>query len=220
MSAIASFYVMERAKFEEYCAMADLHLIGSTLTKADDDQKAEEHKVLMAVTRDMMNSPAFKARMKDYKKIYNFLVQNSKEPYLYNWSGYVMAELLAFLKDEKQIDLMAKTYQDREGESQRHLLDSELKEKYLNKLDPAKFSENEIASEYMHAAEQYREEILKKMAAAMPPEKMKEIMAMQSTMPPAEDFPERGKAMMDGIKIVHDCLKLVTESTVVMISIG
>ena len=35
-----------------------------------------------------------------------------------------------------------------------------------------------------------------------------------------DDFPDRGKAMMDGLRIIHDCLALVDDTTVVLLNIG
>lgn len=225
VSAIASLYVMDRKIFDKYCAMADMHAVieegssESVETQNDSDGK-NQILVPVYVTPAKQKSPEFQAKMQHYKNIYNFLVQNSKEPYIYNWSGYVLYELMKFLKDEKQIDLLSKSFQDTEGMTELQLLDTEVKQKYLQKLDPANFSENELATEYLHSTEQFEEEVWKKMAAAMAPEKMKQMMAMRAKMPQSEEFPERGEAMLDGIKIIHDCLKLVDETTVVMVVIG
>ncbi|HEY9775875.1 MAG TPA: hypothetical protein V6C81_19085 [Planktothrix sp.] len=37
---------------------------------------------------------------------------------------------------------------------------------------------------------------------------------------PPEDFPERGKAMLDGILVIHQYLELVDDKTVVLLDIG
>lgn len=131
MSAIASLYVMDRKIFDKYCAMADMHAVigrsNSESVETPNDSDGE-NLVLVPVTPAMQKLPEYKARMQHYKNIYNFLVQNSKEPYMYNWSGYVLYELMKFLKDEKQIDLLSKSFQDSEGNTELQLLDAEVKQ--------------------------------------------------------------------------------------------
>jgi hypothetical protein len=85
---------------------------------------------------------------------HDYLGENGKEVAAYQWSGYVLATLLPYLEEKHQIDLMkseydalAKTLTEARGATH-FLFTSELKSKYLDKLDALTVSEEELRDYY------------------------------------------------------------------------
>jgi hypothetical protein len=81
---------------------------------------------------------------------YEYLKRNGHEVSVYRWSGYVLVTLLPYLEEKFQIDLMKSEYQDlsmllTEATDATHFIFTPThKEAFLNRLDPAQFSEDEM----------------------------------------------------------------------------
>jgi len=207
MSAIASFRLMPKDKFDEYCRMARLLPKGGI--------KRQGYFVAEMVTEEMQKSPKYQKLEQHYKMLWKYLQKNSKEPYDYNWSGYVIYDLMCCLKEMKKIDLMEKALEDEDGEED-WVFDRALKEKYIRQLDPSNFTEKELKYWNGHI----QRERFDAMVKAAGPKLSKEQMKMEMEVYKVSDFPEAGKAMMDGIVIIHNCLKLVDDKTVILLRIG
>lgn len=213
MSAIASFYVISKTNFEEYCKMADLVPYKSA------PAGEEPRKLVRAVGQAEINSPAFRKRQEYYEKLFNFLQKNGKEPYIYNWSGYVLAELLEWLKEARNINLSEIQFMAAEGDDYYWIVfDESVRKKYLEQLNPANFKEQDVLNSFQHLLEQRRDAVMKEMAAKLTKEQMK--MFAQMAQLNEEKFAERGKAMMEGIDILYKYMQLTDPQSVVMLHIG
>ncbi|HEY9775876.1 MAG TPA: hypothetical protein V6C81_19090 [Planktothrix sp.] len=147
MSSIASFYLMHKDKFDEYCKMA--HLVPSSLIPK---QPASDKVFVRVVTRAEMKSPEFLKKQEYYKTVFDYLQKISKQPFEFHWSGYVMFDLLAVLKEERKIDLMEFSLRDTTEKygSECWVFNKELKDKYLLQLNPSKFREDELKYWYVY----------------------------------------------------------------------
>jgi hypothetical protein len=187
---------MSKDKFDEYCKMA--HLVAK--------DRIKKHAWKLSSVHLSPNSPESRKWEEDGKQIYEFLKKNSKRPYEYNWSGGVILNVLRYLKEQKGMDLMKNMfYQDGDP---LYVFDKELKDEFLRKLDPSKFSEEELKYFCQHYDREL-EDLVKQ-----------DIRSSGSRKPLRNDFPEAGNAMMDGIRIIHDYLKLIDDKCVVMLYIA
>jgi len=118
----------------------------------------------------------------------DYLTANGREVADYRWSGYVLATLLPYLQENHEMDLMTSEYDELAGSltnttGATHFIFTETERTaFLNRLDPASFSEEEMR--------QYFNEFN------------------------ATDENEIGKAMLDGIRALHQSLTQVDESSV------
>lgn len=96
------------------------------------------------------------------------------------------------LATEKGINLTESVLVERNAEGFLwYVLTEELKEKYLEDLDPARFAENDL--KLVYEASDYLKEA---------------------------SFSEMREPMVDGIRILHQYLRLAQPSTVIMLHIG
>ena len=123
----------------------------------------------------------------------DYLTANGREVADYRWSGYVLATLLPYLQENHEMDLMTSEYDELAGSltnttGATHFIFTETERTaFLNRLDPASFSEEEMR--------QYFNEFN------------------------ATDEHEIGKAMLDGIRALHQSLAQVDESSLVILRI-
>lgn len=209
MSAIASFYLIRKEKFAEFCKMAQL-------VPLEQVRIPEGVPVLRAITTEEMNSAEFKKEAQHYQKIWNYLRQNSKEPFEFHWSGYVLADLLVCLKEVKSIDLMSVAYAEKNGEGDFlwWVLNTDVKQKYFRELTPSKYSESSLKELYRRNEELF----LQKFAKELSKKDFEQAKQMRATM--KSDFPELGRAFLEGINVIHEYMKLIDENSIVLVHVG
>jgi hypothetical protein len=222
MGAFANFFVISTAKFEEYSKMASL----VPYKPAPAGTQYSVH----AVSPEEQNSPEFQETMAYYKKLWDFLHKNGKEPYQYKWSGYTLDELLGWLKDAQNINLMEiKFVAPKDDEFFWLVFDESIKKKYLDQLNPAKFKAEDVISSYEHLCEQYRETAIKEMASKLSKDELKAYLAKMSEYEEleAKQCPSKKEqrvnqtnAMMDGIDILYKYMHCIDVQTVVILNIG
>lgn len=214
MSSIASFYLMESSNFHEYAKLAGLQQTENLPNLADDDKQ-------VVVYAGGFNAAEIERdpRFKNARNAFDFLRSHSSQPFQFQWSGYVLYDLLELLKDDKQIDLISKGFAKTPSDTPSYLLDASVKELYLTSIDPVHFSEKQLETDYQNRSERLKEKYFKEMASKLPPHELKKFMDLQNDYV-EEPFPERGIALMDGITILHGCLNLVNDIDVVIMQIG
>jgi hypothetical protein len=122
------------------------------------------------------------------------LAEHGRQLADYEWSGWVLGTLLAYLQEQCQIDLMASEFEDlcariiEQCGGTSLFLTAEHKRQYLDKLEPSLFSEEELGEYY----NQFNE----------------------------SDEPGAGEPMLAGIRCLHDTLAQVDDDSVVICSIG
>jgi hypothetical protein len=138
MTAIASFYLINKNKIEDLKKSAKIQTIKI------------KHKNFLGYLKSGFKK--FKIERKDF--FWNFLKENCKKIVDYKWSGYIYLNIFNYLKDKKKINLMNSTYSELEkyiekerGSSCLVFTDKD-KNKYLNKLNPKNYNLNEFDSDY------------------------------------------------------------------------
>jgi hypothetical protein len=217
MSAIASFYLLRKDKFSEFCKMARL--------VPKDNRKPPRRLTVAKGPREEVNSPEARKLSQYYNSLWNYLSKNARVPFEYPWSGYVLGALLSCLKQMKNIDLMQVTFEPEDEVWEWWLLNQELKDKYLLQLDPSNYTEKQLKEYYQAHSEHQKQEHLKGLQLLLPTkskdfskkeiEEMIEMIKSEKT-----DYSDAGRAMMDGVKIIYKYLKLVDENSVVLFHIG
>jgi uncharacterized protein YozE (UPF0346 family) len=209
-SAIASFYVMPKAKFEKFCTLTGL-------------SRRREKVALIAVSKpgkviyhdEQMKNPEYRKMQDHYDEVRRYLTENAKEPIKYNRSGWVLSEVIDFLKT-KNIDLAEQSYAST-GDFPWMLFDATTKSKYLEKLNPSKFNANDLNS----AWDENQKNQQKFLVDYAKTKSSKKVFAKYfASMSKADEFPDRGKAMLECIDILHKYLKMVDDETVVLLHIG
>ncbi|QEC67565.1 hypothetical protein FRZ67_09775 [Panacibacter ginsenosidivorans] len=137
MSAIASFYLLDTSKLDELKKSAEIIVKKSLFSKKVTD---------------------------NYR---DYLSNNAKELKGFDGSGYVYANLLVYLQEEKNIDLtqneyddIAKELIDKRGTSH-FLLTNNQKNAFINQLDTAHYSLAEIQQFNQNFSEEGDEETAK-----------------------------------------------------------
>jgi hypothetical protein len=130
----------------------------------------------------------------DKDEYWGYLHRSGRKVSDYQWSGYVFATLLVWLKEEHQTDLMESPY----GELAKFLTDArgathfvlsiEHKNAYLDKLDPATLSGN-MLRDYYNAFNGGNE-------------------------------PDAGVPMLDGVRALREALLRLDADSVVLLIIG
>lgn len=222
MSAFASFYFLTQAKFDEYCKLARFTLTPPVRKSplVQDPNVTYEYEVSFAgplSSEEIEKDP----RYLETKKPFEFLQKNATEPFEYKWSGYVFFDLLRCLKRQMQIDIMEHplySVTDTSSGADSWLLTNELKVKYAKEVDPTLFKEHDLKIWYHDMAEDERRETLKEMAAKL---SEKEFKRFAKELPsPSEDFPELGKALMDGVRALSKCFETLDDHHVILLQIG
>ena len=128
------------------------------------------------------------------RKLRSFLHEFGEQPYVFKWNGVCLTDALFWLQKTKNIDLCQIQYRDASG-LEWILFDESLKERYLELINPANFEARDL-TDYLQR------------------------FVRDSSRDPSEDdalATERGEAMMDGIRILYDYLRLVDSRSVVML---
>lgn len=126
---------------------------------------------------------------------WNFLDNNSIKLEKFNWSGYIFADLLIFLQEEKQIDLFTSEFDSMSNwiSEKRNtsvmIFTFDHKNTYLDSLELRNFSTTELVAFNKDFSE--------------------------------DDSPELAKAEMDGIKAIRNSLdELKNENKVVLLTVS
>lgn len=223
-SQIESFYALPKEKFEKFCEIAKL---------VPESERIPLPKnaawVARAVSSEDQKTAEFVKTQDHYKAVWDYVHENGKQPYRLNWSGYVVYEVLQYLKETKGIDLMSRAICERHGGFVWWVFDKDIKNKYLSQVDPAKFSEDELRKSFLAAAKRKHELAMSQIAkrrdelleqGKISKAQAKEAFYIEELMYKEIDFPERGKALMDAIKLIHQYLQMVDDNTVVILNIG
>lgn len=94
---------------------------------------------------------------------YDYLRANGQQVAEYGWSGYVLATLLPYLQEKHQIDLMKAEYDDIAGlltdatGATHFIFTPSQKAAFLNRLDTAQYSEEELR-DYFNAFNETNEQ--------------------------------------------------------------
>ncbi len=214
-SQMESFYALPKSKFEKFCEIA--HLVPKSQIPPVDSNVHYEARL---VTPEEMKGQQFQKVQDHYKTVWDYIHDNGKQPFTLQWSGMILYDVLDLLKTTRKIDLMQRSVCERTGEFEWFVIDKDLKDQYLDKLNPSNFSEVELRNTFSKEYKRKRDEHFKKLETKLSKEKFKETMATQAIIDKEEDFPERGKAMMDAIKLIHQYLQMVDDNTVVILNIG
>jgi len=145
------------------------------------------------------------------------LEKNSKHPFEYKWGGYILLDVFRYLKEKKRIDLEKNSLVDVAWQEQWIILDKALKDKYFTDLDPARFKESELLFYYVTYYEHQLDLKLKRSVSTYSPEQLKGMMAKSKKY---AAFPDAGRAMLDGIVIIYNYLKLIDDKSLVLLTIG
>lgn len=94
---------------------------------------------------------------------YDYLRANGQQVAEYDWSGYVLATLLPYLQEKHQVDLMKAEYDDIAGlltdatGATHFIFTPSQKAAFLDRLDPAQYSEEELR-DYFNAFNETNEQ--------------------------------------------------------------
>ena len=88
MSILATFRAIKKDKLDEYCRMAGLRPKDRATEKPKKQGDATPQ--VRFVTPEEMKSAEFQKQRDYYKKLWDYLQKNSKEPFQYEWSGNVI----------------------------------------------------------------------------------------------------------------------------------
>ena len=120
MSAIASFYLLDTSKLDELKLNAEILVKKSLFSKKVTDN------------------------------YWGYLANNATELKSFNGSGYIYGNLLVYLQEEKNVDLIQNEYEnvakeliDKRGNSH-FLFTNRQRISFINQLDPANYSLTEI----------------------------------------------------------------------------
>jgi hypothetical protein len=216
MSAIASFRLLSKDKFEEYFKMAHLQSPNSWPKGTYLVPVAAKPMSGLEVQKHFQSDEYKKS---DSYKSWQFLKKNSKEPFEYQWGGYMMVYVFQYLKEKKNIDLEKNRLLTGDFQTEWTILDKEIKDKYLDELEPSRFQESELLFYYVTYHEHEMDLMLIRTASDSD-YSLKQLKQILSKSNYYDAFPEAGKAMLDGIDIIHKYLKLVDDKSVVMLHIG
>lgn len=211
MSQLASFYVISKADFAQYCKM-------DNIVSSKELPKRSWTVAVSNGTEEERSSPAGKEEEERTKKIWDFFYAHTKEPYQYDWSGYVLYEVLDWLKTTKNINLMELQYEHREEAFTWWVFDETVKRKYLEQLNPALFKKKEVIFSWNLILEQRLDADIKRLSATLSKKQLEQHVQMMRRI--NENFPNKDEAMMDGILILHKYLQLVDGELIVVLHIG
>jgi len=223
-SQVESFYALPKAKFEKFCEIAKL----IPESKRPPVNK-NAHFEIRLISEDEKKTPEFKKIADHYETIWKYLKENGKQPSTLKWSGYVLYELMDYLKSCKNIDLMSQAVCEPSGDFLWWVFDKGVRDKYLTQLDPVNYKESELKQSFLDEAmrkheinkvklAEKRDELLKE--GRITQEEAKKVFEMNDLMYKQTDFPDRGKALMDALKLIHQYLKMVDDDTLVILNIG
>jgi hypothetical protein len=190
MSLKASFFLISKTKFEEYCQLAH-----SVFPK--DPQEAIKKPSIRIV---MGTDELLLQKKEQFQKIRNFLREFGEQPYVFKRHGESLSDALCWLRQTKNIDLCQIQYRD-PSDTIWILFDESLKERYSELINPKNFEAGDLADYVQRVIQGY---------------------GRDPSEDPSDDelATELSEAMMDGIKILYDYLRLADSSSVVMLYLG
>jgi hypothetical protein len=148
----------------------------------------------------------------DSETAWRILEKDSKEPFEYEWSEVVLLDVLHYLKEKKDIDYMEHSVFGSDWTNQWVIFDIAFKNKYFDDLLPSNFSEEDLLRFYKR---HHKKDLPKNLKRA---EYTREEVT-QLLLTAKSALPEPGKAMWDGINIIHKYLELIDDKSVVMLQI-
>lgn len=237
MSIHESVFLIAKDKCDEFCKLARLKpkrfMTVKEQMEREKEMEGEGHPrpavTLRIVTQEEMQTPEYRKTQSHYKKVWDFVHKNGKQPFKFNWSGAILGDVLGYLLEEKKICLMENQLAEEDGTFSWYILDKKLKDKYLKKLNPANFTETDLKTTFEQSLKQRQRDAMVEFEKKMTPEMIREaekilgrkrVKEMLSGPLPIEEFPERGEAMLDGIKYMHQYLERVDDDAVLLINIG
>lgn len=149
---------------------------------------------------ELRNNAEIKIERKLFSKkiidnYWDYLNSNSKKLKEFQYSGYIFADLLIFLAENKAIDLLKSKYDDlassiaAKRQNSTIILTYDQRQAYLDMLDPDKFSRDELIAFNKEFSE--------------------------------NDDPEFANAQIDGIRALRDSLdQLIGDNYVILLSVG
>lgn len=211
MSAFASFSLLTKRDFEGFCKIG-------RLSRVDWNDPAK----FMVVPVKRTHRPSDEERLEQayFQGLWNYLEKHAKKPpFTFHWSGWMLVDLMTLLKEQRNIDLNDYTLRTNSRSiSEWQVFDRSTKDKYYSKLDPSLFSESEMKAWYVQHDKNREEKGLMWMEKTM---SKKEFAAMKVNLKKhLTDYSDTGRALMDGVKVLHEALKLVDDNHVILLHIG
>jgi hypothetical protein len=185
------FFLISKTKFEEYCQLAQNVF-------PPDSEGAAKQQPSIGIGRG--TDKLLVQSEERSQKLRNFLQEFGKQPYHFRWNGSSLSDALSWLQQAKNIDLCQIQYRDPGG---RHwiLFEESLRERYLELINPANFEADNLA-DYVRKA-------------------IKGFGRLPSEEPSDDELAiELKEAMLDGIRILYDYLRLVDSHSVVLFFLG
>lgn len=223
-SQMESFYALPKEKFRRFCEIA--HLIPEAKRPPVDENARFEIRI---VSEEEQKTDAYKKVQAHYETVWNYLRVNGNQPARLKWSGYVLYELMEFLKETKKIDLMSNAVCESHGDFVWWVFDKDTKDKYLAALNPANFKEEALKKAFLAQAKLKHDALMVKMAerrdqllkeGKLTTAEAKDFFQIEELMYKETNFPERGKSLMDSLKLIYRYLQMVDDNTVVILNIG
>lgn len=234
MSVHESVFLIQKSKAEKFFEIAHLKpirfmTVAEQIELEKQEGNAQPALTVRLVTDEERATPEFKETQRHYKKVWDYIYKNGEQPFKFDWSGAALCEVLSYLFEEKKICLCENTVAEAGREFQWHILDSKSKRDYLQELNPDKYSKAQLKQTFEQRQMEQQKKALAEMQKMMTPEKIKEAeeifgkeqaKEILSFTPRIEEFPERGEALLDGIKYFHSYLERVDDDTIVLFHIG
>lgn len=212
MSLKATYFLLQKDKFEEFCKKK--HLVpGRSPTIEEDDGKGPGE--IRVVTQREMKSAAFRKKVAENQKVWTYFEEFMEVPFKLKLSGAVISDLVYCLRTMTSIDLTEHSLVPEGGGFDWWVIDEKQKAKLLKQLKPSKFSEDGLRDMYF---ESMQRGLSKQFEKSFGKKSAKEILASYLQRLD-EDFPERGEAMLDAVKGLYKYVERVDENTVFMLTV-
>jgi hypothetical protein len=214
VSLKVDYFLLRKDKFEEFCQKKNL-VPGRSPTIEEMEEGGKGTGQIRLVTQSEMNSPEFRKRMADNKKLWAYFDQFLDAPFKFNWGGIVISELVYCLRSMDVVDLTEHSLIPEGGGFDWWVIDEKQKAKFLRKLKPSKFSEEALRDMYFDSMRKDLEKQFSKMFGKKNAEKQLASYFQKLD----EDFPERGEAMLDAVKWLCKYLEQIDETKVLMLTV-
>jgi hypothetical protein len=165
------FFELARLKPKRFMTVKDRMELERQMER---DGKKRVPATIRLVAVEDMDSPGFRKSQKHYKKVWDFVYEHGKQPFKYNWSGAVFCDVFTYLMDEKNICLFENQFCEEDETFQWYVLDSKSRDKYLEALNPRKYSKSKLKSTFEKNQEQAQIEAWAEIKKQLTPEKIKE----------------------------------------------
>ncbi|HIA51649.1 MAG TPA: hypothetical protein EYN91_06110 [Candidatus Melainabacteria bacterium] len=218
-----SVYLIPKEKCDKFCQL-------SRLAPKEKEWMTDRTPGVHAISVAEMRTPSFKKEQRYYRSLWQYLRTNGKQPFKYEWSGSVLADVFTHIQEETGIDLLAHKILDEESDWTWYILDKDTRDKVIEKLEPKKYQEAQLKEAYERSQERMYKaaaiefkkrmtpDVIKKLEQELGKEEAQRLLSEGPSR--REEFPERGKAMLDGIKYLYQYLKLIDDKNVVLVHFG